>query len=45
VREVRGIIDMFKQRHGMVGRNRDFEDAEPDEAPTPVQPAQAPLKF
>jgi DNA repair photolyase len=32
VREVRAMIEMFKQRHGMIG-NRRYEDAEPDEAP------------
>ena len=35
VTEVRGLIEMFKKRHGMEGRNRDFEDAEPDEAGSP----------
>jgi DNA repair photolyase len=32
VREVKSMIEMFKQRHGMVGNSR-YEDAEPDEVP------------
>jgi DNA repair photolyase len=38
VKEVRALIEMFKQRHGMAGRNREFEDAEPDESMTPAAP-------
>ena len=47
VKEVKAIIEMFKQRHGIAGRNRDVEDAEPDEpmAPAADPPYQAPLKF
>src|SRR5262249_18517498 len=45
VREVRAIIEMFKARHGMAGRNRDFEDAEPDESAAPAQPAQEPFRW
>jgi DNA repair photolyase len=44
-REVGAMIDMFKARHGMAGKNRDFEDSEPDETPAPAEPAQAPLDF
>ena len=40
VREVRAMIEMFKKRHGMEGKNRDFEDAEPDESPARVEPTQ-----
>jgi DNA repair photolyase len=43
VRDVREMVDMFKQRHGMAGKSREFEDAEPDETPVPVEPAQARL--
>ena len=49
VTQVGGMIEMFKARHGMAGRNRDYErdygNAEPDETPAPVEPAQAPLDF
>ena len=51
VQQVGGMIEMFKARHGMSGRNRDYErdygDAEPDEALAPAAPPprQAPLKF
>jgi DNA repair photolyase len=45
VREVRGIIDMFKARHGMAGKNRDFDEAEPDDTPAPAEPEQASLAF
>jgi DNA repair photolyase len=41
VRDVREMVDMFKQRHGVAGKSREFEDAEPDETPVPVEPAQA----
>jgi hypothetical protein len=44
VKEVRAVIEMFKARHGMTGNNR-YEDAEPDEAPAPSAPEQAPLEF
>ena len=41
VQQVGGMIEMFKARHGMAGRNRDYErdygNAEPDEAPEPAQ--------
>jgi DNA repair photolyase len=40
VREVRAMVDMFKQRHGMAGKNRDFEEAEPDEAAQEGEPEQ-----
>jgi DNA repair photolyase len=43
VRDVREMVEMFKQRHGMAGKSREFEDAEPDETPIPVEPAQARL--
>jgi len=42
VREVRGIIEMFKQRHGMTADTR-YEDAEPDE--TPAQPHASQTSF
>ena len=42
---VRDLVDMFKARHGMTGKNREFEDAEPDETPATVDPQQASLKF
>jgi len=45
VREVRAMIEMFKKRHGMAGKDRDFDGAAPDEAPAPAEPAQAPLAF
>jgi DNA repair photolyase len=45
VRAVRSMIEMFKGRHGMAGKNRDFEDGVPHEAPAPVEPEQAPLDF
>jgi hypothetical protein len=45
VKEVRALVEMFKQRHGMEGKNRDFEDAEPDETPAADRPQQAALKF
>ena len=47
-KEVRGLVEMIKQRHGMTGKNRDFDDnAEPDEATTPAaaEPQQASLEF
>jgi DNA repair photolyase len=39
VREVRGMIEMFKQRHRLIGNGR-YEDAEPDEPVAPSPPAQ-----
>ena len=45
VREVRAMIDLFKARHGMAGKNRDFEDAEPDESPVSPEPAQGRLRL
>jgi DNA repair photolyase len=47
VKEVRAMIEMFKARHGMAGKNREFDDYEPDEkiAPPAAAPQQAPLKF
>jgi DNA repair photolyase len=45
VREVREMVEMFKKRHGMAGKNRDYDEYEPDEAPAPAGPAQAPLDF
>jgi DNA repair photolyase len=46
VKEVRGIIEMFKARHGMTDKHREFDDAEPEEAITPAaQPQQASLRF
>src|SRR5215467_7195516 len=47
VREVRALIEVCKRRHGLDGRNRYLEDAEPDEttAPAAAEPQQAPLKF
>jgi DNA repair photolyase len=45
VRQVRAIIETFKLRHGMAGKNRDFDDYEPDEAPAAAEPRQAPLEF
>jgi hypothetical protein len=44
VREVRAMIEMFKKRHGMAG-DRDFDEGDPDTAPAPAEPAQAPLGF
>jgi DNA repair photolyase len=44
VKEVRALVEMFKKRHGMTGNNR-YEDVEPDEAPAPSEPEQAPLDF
>jgi DNA repair photolyase len=39
VKEVRGLIDMFKARHGMAGKDRRIDEtAEPDEAPAPARP-------
>jgi DNA repair photolyase len=43
VRDVRAMIEMFKQRHGMAGKSREFEHAEPDETPVPPEPAQGRL--
>ncbi|HEX6463084.1 MAG TPA: radical SAM protein [Vicinamibacterales bacterium] len=47
VEEVRGIIETFKMRHGMSGKNREFDDYEPDEKTTPgaTEPRQGSLKF
>lgn len=47
VKEVRGMIEMFKARHGMAGKNREFDEYEPDESVTPAatEPRQASLKF
>src|SRR5262245_4487430 len=45
VREVRAVIEMFKQRVGMTGKNRDFDEAEPDEVSAPVEPAQEKLDW
>jgi len=47
VKEVRGIIEMFKARHGMSGKDRNFDEYEPDESATPAapEPQQASLKF
>jgi DNA repair photolyase len=44
VKDVRAMIDMFKQRHGMTGNSR-YENAEPDETPAPAGPEQASLEF
>ena len=47
-KEVRALVDMLKARHGMAGKNRDFdEEAEPDEPSTPAaaDPQQASLRF
>jgi len=47
VKEVRGIIEMFKARHGMTGKNREFDDYEPDERIPSAErpPEQASLRF
>src|SRR5262249_4777342 len=47
VKDVRGIIEMFKARHGMAGKNREFDEYEPDESRTPAatEPRQASLRF
>ena len=47
VKEVRGIIETFKARHGLSGKNREFDDYEPNEAPPSVvaEPRQASLTF
>jgi DNA repair photolyase len=47
VKEVRGLIEMLKARHGMSGKNREFDEYEPDEsaATTPAEPRQGSLKF
>jgi DNA repair photolyase len=45
VKEVRALVEMFKNRHGMAGNNRDFDEQEPDETPAAVEPQQASLKF
>jgi len=47
VKQVRGIIEMFKQRHGMSGKTREFDEYEPEESVTPAasEPQQASLKF
>jgi hypothetical protein len=47
VKQVRAMIEMFKQRHGVAGKNREFEDAEPDERVTPAaaEPRQALFRF
>ena len=47
VKEVRGIIEMLKARHGMSGKNREFDEYEPDETATPAaaEPRQGSLKF
>jgi DNA repair photolyase len=47
VNEVRGIIEMFKARHGMSGKTREFDEYEPDESPTPAaaEPRQTSLNF
>jgi DNA repair photolyase len=44
VREVKAMIEMFKQRHGMVGNSR-YEDAEPDESVAPSGPAQGAFRW
>jgi DNA repair photolyase len=46
-KEVRGLIEMFKARHGMTGKNREFDDYEPDESATPTAaaPQQTSLRF
>lgn len=47
VKEVRAIIEMFKARHGMSGRDREFDEYEPDESamPAAVEPQQASFRF
>jgi DNA repair photolyase len=47
VKQVRGMIEMFKARHGMSGKNREFDGYEPDETATPAaaEPRQTSLKF
>jgi DNA repair photolyase len=47
VKEVRGIVEMFKARHGMLGKTREFDEYEPDESATPAaaEPQQASLRF
>lgn len=49
VKQVAEMIEMFKGRHGMAGRNRDYErdygNAEPDETPAPAEPAQERLRW
>src|SRR5205085_4363766 len=39
VKDVRRVIAMLRARHGMTGKNREFEEAEPDETPDATQPA------
>lgn len=47
VKEVRGMVEMLKARHGMTGKNREFDDDEPDESTTRAAegPRQASLRF
>ena len=47
VKEVRGVVEMFKARYGMAGKNREFDEYEPDETPArgAAEPQQPPLKF
>jgi DNA repair photolyase len=43
VKEVRALVEMFKARHGMIGKNRDYDEYEPDEKPAAAAPRQADL--
>jgi DNA repair photolyase len=47
VREVRGIVEMFKARHGMSGKSRELDEYGPDESAAAAvpEPQQASLKF
>jgi len=47
VKEVRGIVEMCKARHGMAGKARELDDYEPDEAapPTEEEPRQGSFRF
>jgi len=47
VKEVRGIVEMLKARHGMTGKTRELDEYEPDEAaaPTEEEPKQGSFRF
>jgi DNA repair photolyase len=47
VQEVRGLVEMFKARHGMSGKSRELDEYEPDESAAAAvpEPQQASLKF
>jgi len=43
VKEVRALVETFKARFGMAGKNRNYDEYEPDEKSAAAEPQQTPL--